>query len=95
VPLWVDTLVAQIIDAKPDLVGLSVSFTQQLRVAKDVIHQLSEKMGSSKPAVMIGGLAVNRFGRLADMLGAGASGVNAQLAVACADQMVMPGVGMS
>jgi len=86
-------LVAQVVQAKPDLVGLSVSFPQQLRVAKDIIHQLSEQMGSTKPAVMIGGLAVNRFGRLADVLGADASSVNAQLAVACADQMVNPGTG--
>lgn len=86
-------LVAQVIDTKPDLVGLSVSFPQQLRLAKDIIHQLTETMGANKPAVMIGGLAVNRFGRLADVLGADASGVNAQLAVACADQIVIPGTG--
>ncbi len=84
-------LVAQIIEAKPELVGLSVSFPQQLRVARDIIYQLAEKMGSTKPAVMIGGLAVNRFARLAEVLGADASSVNAQMAVDCADQMVAPG----
>lgn len=81
-------LVAQVAASQPDLVGLSVSFPQQLRTAKAVIGQLTEAMGSQRPAVMIGGLAVNRFGRLADVLGADASSLDAQAAVACADQVL-------
>jgi len=81
-------LVAQIIASQPDLVGLSVSFPQQLRMAKAVIGLLNEAMGRQRPAVMIGGLAVNRFGQLATVLGADASSLDARTAVACADQMV-------
>lgn len=86
-------LVAQIVDARPDLVGLSVSFPQQLRVVKEVIGELQEKLGPGRPAVMIGGLAVNRFSRLSEVLGADASGVNAQAAVMRASQMAAPGAG--
>ncbi len=81
-------LVAQIQASQPDLVGLSVSFPQQLRVAKLVIAQLQACMGTTRPAVMVGGLAVNRFNQLTQVLGADASGVNATEAVAKAQHMV-------
>jgi methanogenic corrinoid protein MtbC1 len=81
-------LVAQIQASQPDLVGLSVSFPQQLRVAKLVIAQLQACMGTTRPAVMVGGLAVNRFNQLTQVLGADASGVNATEAVAQAQRVV-------
>ncbi len=83
-------LVARVVSSLPDLVGLSVSFPQQLRMAKLVMVQLREKLGNARPAIMLGGLAINRFSRLADVLGADACSTNAQLAVARADQMVLP-----
>jgi MerR family transcriptional regulator, light-induced transcriptional regulator len=81
-------IVRQAEEWRPDLVGLSVSFVQQLRVVKEVIAQLRERLGEARPAVIIGGIAINRFNRLADMVGADASGVDAQSAVAYANQIV-------
>jgi MerR family transcriptional regulator, light-induced transcriptional regulator len=83
-------LIARVVSSLPDLVGLSVSFPQQLRMAKRVMTQLRETLGSMRPAIMVGGLAINQFSRLADVLGADACSANAQLAVARADLMVSP-----
>jgi MerR family transcriptional regulator, light-induced transcriptional regulator len=71
-----------------DLVGLSVSFVQQLRVAKEAIAGLAERFGAAGPAVIIGGLAINQFDKLADMVGAKAYSADAQSAVARANQIV-------
>jgi MerR family transcriptional regulator, light-induced transcriptional regulator len=71
-----------------DLVGLSVSFPQQLPVVKDVIANLTDKLGVARPAVIIGGLAINRFNRLADMVGADAYGADAPTAVVCANRLL-------
>jgi MerR family transcriptional regulator, light-induced transcriptional regulator len=79
-------LVGQAAEWKPDLVGLSVSFVQQLRVVKDVIARLGERLGSIRPAIIIGGLAINRFNQLAGMVGADAHSANAQAAVIYANQ---------
>jgi methanogenic corrinoid protein MtbC1 len=81
-------LVAQVLSSRPDLVGLSVSFPQHLRIAKQVIAELTVQLGDARPAVMIGGLAVNRFSALAGILGADASGSNALIAVQQANQML-------
>jgi MerR family transcriptional regulator, light-induced transcriptional regulator len=70
-----------------DLVGLSVSFAQQLRAAKETIAQLAERFGNARPAVIIGGLAINRFNKLAEVVGADAYSTDAPSAVACANQM--------
>ena len=40
------------------------------RLPRRSIAQLAERFGSARPAVIIGGLAINRFSRLADMVGA-------------------------
>ncbi len=79
-------IIRQAADWQADLVGLSVSFAQQLRVVKDVIRQLRERLGEARPAVIIGGLAINRFNRLAEMVGADACGADAQAAVAYANR---------
>ncbi len=71
-----------------DLVGLSVSFAHQLPVVKDVIARLGEQLGAARPVVIIGGLAINHFNRLADMVGADACGVDAPAAVIRANQLV-------
>ena len=81
-------LVLQVAEWKPDLVGLSVSFAHQLRVVKEVIAKMSEQLGGAKPAVIIGGLAINRFNQLADMVDADACGIDAQAAVKIANQLV-------
>ncbi len=81
-------LVAQAAQWKPDLVGLSVSFPQQLRVVRIIVGQLIERLGSTRPAVIIGGLAINRFNQLAGVVGADACMADAQAAVASASNMV-------
>jgi methanogenic corrinoid protein MtbC1 len=86
-------LVGQAIAWKPDLLGLSVSFAQQLRVVKDVIADLDARLGGARPAVIIGGLAVNRFDQLAGALGADAHRADAPSAVAYASQSLAIGGG--
>jgi methylmalonyl-CoA mutase cobalamin-binding domain/chain len=81
-------IVEQAAEWPADLVGLSVSFPQQLPAVRQVIAQLSEHLGNDRPSVIIGGLAINRFDRLADMAGADAYGADAPAAVARANQIV-------
>ncbi len=81
-------LVRQVVEWQPDLVGLSVSFPQQLRVVKAVIAGLTEHLGHARPAVIVGGLAINRFNQLVDAVGADASGTDAQAAVDSASRIV-------
>lgn len=81
-------LIAQAVEWKPDLVGLSVSFPQQLPAVKAIIAQLAARFDSARPAVIIGGLAINRFNRLAGVVGADACMANAQAALASANSMV-------
>jgi methanogenic corrinoid protein MtbC1 len=65
-----------------DLIGLSVSFAQQLPVVKDVVTRLTLALGEGRPAIMVGGLAINRFHQLASVVGADAYCRDAQTAVA-------------
>ena len=81
-------LVAQAVEWKPDLVGLSVSFPQQLPAVKTIIAHLAQRLGSLRPAVIIGGLAINRFSKLAGAVGADAHMADAQAAVASTHNMV-------
>lgn len=77
----VSSLISQSVAWKPDLIGLSVSFPQQVRVARATINQLSEQFGAERPAVMIGGLAFNRFSGLSDVVGADSCFANSRQAV--------------
>ena len=86
-------LVGQVIEWKPDLVGLSVSFAHQLRVVKEVIAQFDKRLASARPAVIIGGLAINRFGQLAGAVGADAYCADAPSAVVYANQLSIGGRG--
>lgn len=81
-------LVKQVIAWQPDLIGLSVSFPQQLRIVKDVTEQLKAQMGGRSPPIMVGGLAVNRFQQLTEALGVDARGRDAQAAVGCAQSLI-------
>jgi methanogenic corrinoid protein MtbC1 len=82
------SLIEQIGKWSPNLVGLSLSFAQQLPVARDIISQLSARFGSARPAVIIGGLAISRFDALAAVVGADAHAFDAQTAVGAATQIV-------
>jgi len=81
-------LVKQAAEWKPDLVGLSVSFAQQMSAVRAAITQLDERLGDARPAVMIGGLAINRFRPLAGVAGADGYSEDAQAAVDNAGQVV-------
>ncbi len=74
---------------KPALLGLSVSFAHQLPVVKDIIRQL-QLHDAPRPAVIIGGLAINQFSRLAETLGADASSPDSRSAVAFATALAAP-----
>lgn len=78
---------------RPHLLGLSVSFAQQLRVVKDIISRLRITHGDARPGVIIGGLAINQFDRLAVQLGADATSYDAQSAVAAGSRYVLTGSG--
>lgn len=80
-------LIEQVSHWQPDLIGLSVSFPQQVRVAKAVIAQLIAKFGQTRPAVILGGLAFNRFNGLAELVGADSFGQDSQAAVAMANSI--------
>jgi methylmalonyl-CoA mutase cobalamin-binding domain/chain len=73
---------------KVDLIGLSVSFAQQLPVVKQVIGQLNERLGTERPAVIVGGLTINRFNQLAEMVGADACSADALSAVTKANELI-------
>jgi methanogenic corrinoid protein MtbC1 len=83
-------LVQQVKEWKPAILCLSVSFAHQLPVVRAVIAQLREHLGNARPAVMVGGLAINRFDQLARLVGADGFGVDAQAAVASAHRIVSP-----
>jgi methanogenic corrinoid protein MtbC1 len=82
------SLIQQIGKWSPNLVGLSLSFAQQLPVVRDIISQLITRFGSARPPVIIGGLAINRFEALTEVVGADAHANNAQAAIGAATQIV-------
>lgn len=75
---------------QPHLLGLSVSFAHQLRTVKEVIARLAQSQGAMRPAIIIGGLAINQFDRLAGQLGADAWSPDARSAVASAATLALP-----
>ncbi len=81
-------LIEHVAQFRPDLLGLSVSFAQQLRVVKDIVAQLPRELSAGRPRVMVGGLAINQFSPLADQIGADAWSPNAITAVAAAATVV-------
>jgi MerR family transcriptional regulator, light-induced transcriptional regulator len=74
-------LVAHASAWKPNIIGLSVSFAAQLRAVKEAIAQLGQTLGAARPAVIVGGFAMNRFSQLASVVGADAHCVNSRAAV--------------
>lgn len=82
------SLIQQTSHWKPDLIGLSVSFPHQIKTAKSVILALSNCFGIQRPAVMIGGLAFNRFKELANVVGADSYCLDAEAAVQYANKMI-------
>jgi methanogenic corrinoid protein MtbC1 len=83
------SLVQQAIDWQPDLLGLSVSFPQQLRMVRTVMAELDARLlGGKRPAVIVGGLAINRFSQLAGIVGADGTAGDARTAAVLANEVV-------
>jgi methanogenic corrinoid protein MtbC1 len=80
-------LLEQIGRQLPDLVGLGLSLGHQLETAKDLIAQLHARFGAARPSVIVGGLAVKQFNRLADMAGADDFGIDAAAAIGAAGRL--------
>lgn len=82
-----NALIRHLDQLKPDLLGLSVSFAQQLHIVRNIIARLTEAHGNARPPVIIGGLAVNQFNGLANMLGADCWSPDAPSAVVSAEML--------
>jgi methanogenic corrinoid protein MtbC1 len=81
-------LVTQAGSMRADVVALSLSFAQQLRVAKGAVAALEAASSPDwHPRVIIGGLAINRFDRLASIVGAHAFGRDPVEALAYANAL--------
>lgn len=81
-------LVDMVTTEQPDLLGLSVSFPQQLGTVRTIIAQLNAHLPDARPPVLVGGLAINRFLPLADMLGAEGHAASALDAVEVAQRLL-------
>jgi methanogenic corrinoid protein MtbC1 len=81
-------LLDQIAAWSPHLLGLGLSFGQHLQTVKDVIAQSSARFGANRPAVIIGGLAVNHFDRLDEIVGADGCSADARVAIDTASRLV-------
>lgn len=75
---------------KPNLVGLSISFPQQFKGVKSVISRMNDVIGAHRPPVIIGGMAINNFARLADRIGANAWSPDAAAAVVSGTRIASP-----
>ncbi|MGZ5978585.1 MAG: cobalamin B12-binding domain-containing protein [Isosphaeraceae bacterium] len=82
------SLVQLVRDERPNLVGLSASMPHHLRSAREAIACLRDELDEARPAVLLGGLAINQFSPLATMLGADATGPDARSAMEAAAQLV-------
>ncbi|MGE0874704.1 MAG: B12-binding domain-containing protein [Burkholderiales bacterium] len=77
-----EALARQVAAWKPHLVGLSISFAHQLPAVRKAIARLQDLLGTARPPVIVGGLAINRFDALTAQVGAEGSGGDALAAVA-------------
>ncbi|MEW5769985.1 MAG: cobalamin-dependent protein [Pseudomonadota bacterium] len=77
-------LIRQTREWRPHLLGLSISLPHQLKAVRAIIKQLGEQLGDARPAVMIGGLAINRFEALSGLVGADAAARDPLQAVSAA-----------
>jgi methanogenic corrinoid protein MtbC1 len=82
------SLVQLVRDERPNLVGLSASMPHHLRSARNVIACLRTELDEARPAVMLGGLAINQFSPLVTILGADATSPDARSAVEAATLLV-------
>ena len=74
-------LAAFIDERKPELVGLSIAFPNQIENAQFVIDHARSSAKTKSPFVLVGGFAVNRYPDLFTMLGADAIARNPLVAL--------------
>lgn len=76
-----DRLIAEVVAWKPELVGLSVSLSQQLPELKRTVSALRSELSSLRPMVMVGGRPTNQFADIWRWTGADAWSPDAENAV--------------
>jgi len=79
-------LIAKVSDIRPHLVGLSASLPQHLRGLREAVQGLRAALGNQCPRIVVGGLVINQFPRLAPWSGAELLGPDAITAAAAALQ---------
>ena len=80
----IEALLAQVRRIRPHLVGFSVSLPQHLRGVRDAVAGLRADLGGDCPRLVVGGLVINQFPRLADWVCAESLGGDAVTAAAAA-----------
>jgi methanogenic corrinoid protein MtbC1 len=80
----IETLVKQVRDTRPHLVGLSATLPQHLWGLRQTVDRLRQTFGDACPRIVVGGLAINQFPGLAGWVGAEVLGPDALAAVAAA-----------
>ena len=77
-----EALLAQVRRLQPQLVGFSASLPQHLRGLRDAVAGLRAELGDACPRLVVGGLVINQFPRLAGWVGAEVLGPDAASAAA-------------
>jgi methanogenic corrinoid protein MtbC1 len=80
------TLPAMVAAFEPDLVGLSVSMTQQLPAARAAIKAIRDMQPRSRARIMLGGLASNSLGEVWQWVGADLAASDALRAIEAASR---------
>jgi methanogenic corrinoid protein MtbC1 len=78
----IETLVEQVRDTRPHLVGLSATLPQHLWGLRQTINRLRQTFCDACPRIAVGGLAINQFPALANWVGAEVLGADALAVVA-------------
>jgi len=84
-PIGHEALVDRIRGIRPHLLGFSASLPQHLRGLRDMIGGLRGVLGDQCPRIVVGGLVINQFPRLAGWVGAEVLGADAVSAAAAAE----------
>lgn len=68
-PASMEALLPLLRDVQPELLGISASLAPHLLTTRELLRQLRETLGEAMPQVILGGLAVNQYPRIACTLG--------------------------
>lgn len=87
----VESLVEQVRQGRPDLVGISATLPQHLRAVRKAILELRSVFGEKCPKIVVGGLVFNQFPGLAEWVGGELLGNDAVTAAEAAASQLRPG----